>query len=237
MGLSFSSENKTKTRKEERVPYIDERRSYKRPKHEMSKTMMNVLASENVVSFSMKKNAMSLALSCENAYENISQMNSYWYAQSVSVGAGDWNWFFMKNRKKIPGKSWLEVHNFLIKEKARYVLNDLKDAFPENLSFGKKETWKKCKLNRDALNFAFSDLVHLFPAFNEGRGDRQCDVYPIGIEAYIREPGKGPKDDIVSEKRGEDLFKDIQCLGKHLEDFLYDPLNYASWDVEETYAQ
>ena len=167
MGLSFSSENKTKKRKEERVPYIDKRRSYKRPKHKMSKTMMNVLASENVVSFSMKNDAMSLALSCENAYENVSQMNSYWYAQSVSVGAGDWNWFFMKDRKKIPGKSWLEVHNFLMKEKARYILNDLKDAFPENLSFGKNETWKKCKLNRDALNFAFSDLVHLFPAFNE----------------------------------------------------------------------
>ena len=42
MGLSFSSENKTKKRKEERVPYIDKRRSYKRPKHKMSKTMMNV---------------------------------------------------------------------------------------------------------------------------------------------------------------------------------------------------
>ena len=46
MGLSFSWErDKTKKRKEERVPYIDKRRSYKRPKHKMSKTMMNVLAS------------------------------------------------------------------------------------------------------------------------------------------------------------------------------------------------
>ena len=139
MGCRFF-ENKTKKRKEERVPYIDKRRSYKRPKHKMSKTMMNVLASENVVSFSMKNDAMSLALSCENAYENVSQMNSYWYAQSVSVGAGDWNWFFMKDRKKIPGKS-CSVHNFLMKEKAA-TLNDLKDAFRE-LSFG-KETWKKC---------------------------------------------------------------------------------------------
>ena len=75
----------------------------------------------------------------------------------------------MKDRKRFPGKSWFsEVHNFLMKKSWNYVLNDLKDAFPENLSFGKNETWKKCKLNRDALNFAFSDLV---PFVSAQRGE------------------------------------------------------------------
>ena len=162
-------------------------------------------------------------------------MDSYWYHSSILVGMGNWNWFFSNKKNKILGKSWMQVHSFLMYEKVRYVSNDLKKAFPETLNFGTKETWNKCKLNRNALDCAFSDLVHLFPAFNEGRGDNQCDIYPIGIEAYKRQPHKGSREDIVSEKRGKDLLQDIQCLTAHLEDWLYDPLAYATWEVEETY--
>jgi hypothetical protein len=243
MGSLFSKSEETSStnKKRKKDPYVDMRRSYKKPKRKMTKhRITRVLANERVVSFSDRSgyDVFSLGLTCKAAYRSVSQMEMYWYQASVAVGLGDWNWFFTSSNhnKKVPGmKSWIQVHSFLRSSKVKFVSDDLKAAFPETLKFGKKETWTKCKLNRNHLDSLFSDFVTLFQGFNEGRCDNQCDIYPIGMEAYIRSPAKDLKQDIVSEKEGKDLMNDMKCLTKHLGVWLYDPLEYPTIDNESTY--
>ena len=240
MGTIFSASSSSSSKKRvKKDMYIDERRSYKKPKRKISKKYLNILISDRVVSYVYDPyDVFAMSLISKESFLRISKMELFWFHSCVlSLGLGDWRWFFDKKKKYDLSKlkTWMEVHSILRSIRIKHVADELfLKAFPEKLKFGKEETWEICKsINRNRMDSLFCDLMKTYSNFNEGRGDNQCDIYPIGIAAYVRR--RTSKSVSIFEAKGKDFLNNIKTLTKHLESVIYDPLEYPSIDSEEAH--